>query len=160
MAALMFWSLLLMVLVAASMRNSRSNLEMMMFFCVIGIIFTVVSSRPNASALKLDSQGFTVRFWFKENTYRWIDVKAFKITTRYMGVIPVSRSVGFSFSDNYKRNVVLKIAGKIAAFDRKLPDNYGMKAKELLVLLETCRRQAAANGPVSYPISAAPIEPE
>jgi hypothetical protein len=73
-----------MVLVAASVQNSRSNLGMMMFFCVIGIIFTVVSSRPNASALKLDSQGFTVRFWFKENTYRWIDVKAFKIiTTRY-----------------------------------------------------------------------------
>jgi len=161
MAALMFWSLLLMVLVAASVRNSRSNLGMMMFFCVIGIIFTVVSSRPNASALKLDSQGFTVRFWFKENTYRWIDVKAFKIiTTRYMGVIPVSRSVGFSFSDNYKRNVVLKIAGKIAAFDRKLPDNYGMKAKELLVLLEAWRRQAVANAPSSYPISAAPIEPE
>ena len=161
MAALMFWSLLLMVLVAASVRNSRSNLEMMMFFCVIGIIFTVVSSRPNASALKLDSQGFTVRFWFKENTYRWIDVKAFKIiTTRYMGVIPVSRSVGFSFSDNYKRNIVLKIAGKIAAFDRKLPDNYGMKAKELLVLLETCRRQAVAGAPSSYPISSAPIEPE
>ena len=160
-AALVFWSLLLMVLVAASVRNSRSNLGMMMFFCVIAIIFSVVSSRPNASALKLDSQGFTVRFWFKENTYRWIDVKAFKIiTTRYMGVIPLSRSVGFSLSDNYKRNVVLKIAGKIAAFDRKLPDNYGMKAKELLVLLETCRRQATANGPISYPISALPIEPE
>ena len=161
MAALLFWSLLLMVLVVASVRNSRSNLGMMMFFCVIGIIFTVVSSRPNASALKLDSQGFTVRFWFREDTYRWLDVKAFKIiTTRYMGVIPLSRSVGFSFSDNYKRNVVLKIVGKIAAFDRKLPDNYGMKAKELLVLLETCRRQAAAGGPGSYPISAAPIEPE
>ena len=99
MAALLFWSLLLTVLVAASMRNSRSNLGMMMFFCVIGIVFTLISSRPNASALKLDSHGFTVRFWFKENTYRWIDVKAFKIiTTRYMGVIPLSRSVGFSFS--------------------------------------------------------------
>jgi hypothetical protein len=161
MAALLFWSFLLMVLVATSVRNSRSNLGMMMFFCVIGIIFTFVSSRPNASALKLDSQGFTVRFWFKENTYRWIDIKAFKIiTTRYMGVIPLSRSVGFSFSDNYKRNIVLKIAGKIAAFDRKLPDNYGMKAKELLVLLEACRRQAVADAPSLYPISAAPIEPE
>jgi hypothetical protein len=160
-AALLFWSLLLIVLVVASLRNSRSNLGIMMFFCLIAIVFSVVSSRPDASALKLDSQGFTVRFWFKENTYRWIDVQAFKIiTTRYMGIIPLSRSVCFSFSDHYQRNVLLKIAGKIAAFDRKLPDNYGMKAKELLVLLEACRRQAAANGPGSYPISAAPIEPE
>ena len=121
---LLFWSLLLIVLVAASARNSRSNLGMVVFFCVIGIIFTFVSSRRMLPRSNWDSRGFTVRFWFKEKTDRWIDVKAFKIiTTRYMGVIPLSRSVGFSFSDNYKRNVVLKIAGKIAAFDRKLPDN-------------------------------------
>jgi hypothetical protein len=72
--------------------------------------------------------------------------------------IPLSRSVGFTFCDNSKRNIDLKIAGNIAAFDRKLLDNYGMKPT------------AGAAGGMStpsrsergkhYPISAVPIEPE
>jgi hypothetical protein len=61
-----------------------------------------------------------------------------------MGVIPVSRSVGFSFSDNYKRNVVLKIAGKIAAFDRKLPVELSH------VLRQTVKTHFSSNGESSY----------
>ena len=61
-----------------------------------------------------------------------------------MGVIPVSRSVGFSFSDNYKRNVVLKIAGKIAAFDRKLPVELSH------VLRQTVKTHFSFNGESSH----------
>jgi hypothetical protein len=60
-----------------------------------------------------------------------------------MGVIPVSRSVGFKFSESYPRNVVSRFAGALVSFDRKLHDSYGMKPQELLALLEICRRQAA-----------------
>jgi hypothetical protein len=117
---------------------------------------------PNTSWLKLGPQGFTVRYWFKEDTYRWTDVKEFKlITLRYMGLIPVSRSVGFTFSENYpKRNIVLRIAGALAAFDRKLPNNYGMKAQDLLILLESCRRQAAVADQNLYQVPWPAIEPE
>jgi len=107
---------------------------------------------PGAAWLKLDSQGFTVRAWFKENAYRWTDIKEFKlITYRYMGFIPIRRSVGFTFSR--KRNIIARIAG----FDRILPDNYGMKPKDLMALLELSRHQAASADPsAAWPA----IEPE
>jgi hypothetical protein len=80
---------------------------------------------------------------------------------RYLGIIPVRRSVSFRFSESYgKRNIVLRIAGAIARFDRQLPDNYGMKAKELLVLLESCRRQAVGVDTNRYPVLAPAIEPK
>ena len=139
-----FICLLAIVVTASSARLRHSGGAMLTFLCAFGVVMSSVSLWPNAAWLKLDSQGFTVRYWYKENTYRWIDVKEFKlITYRYMGFIPVRRSVGFTFSESYpKRNVILRLAGAIASFDRNLPDNYGMKAQDLLVLLESCRRQA------------------
>jgi hypothetical protein len=78
-----------------------------------------------------------------------------------MGIIPVRRSVGFRFSESYgKRNIISRIAGAIARFDRQLPDNYGMKAKELLVLLEACRRPVVAVDANQYPVLAPAIEPK
>ena len=75
-----------------------------------------------------------------------------------MGFIPVRHSVVFTFSR--KRNIVARIAGAIASFDRILPDNYGMKAQDLLVLLELCRRQAAAPDANRYQVPWPAIEPE
>ena len=140
---------------------------LLLFFCLLWIVVTMTPSRhpggamysflfaaciivfnawiiPGAAWLKLDSRGFTVRYWFAENTYRWTDIKEFKLLTyRSLGFIPVRRSVCFSFSESYgKRNIVLRVASKIAQYDRNLPNSYGMKAKELLALLELCRRHA------------------
>jgi hypothetical protein len=91
-----------------------------------------------------DPTGFTIRSWFREKTFRWTDIAAFKlITYRYMGFIPMSRSVGFSFSDSYrKKGLALKVAAAIVQFDGSLPDNYGMKAQDLAVYLEARRQQA------------------
>ena len=71
-------------------------------------------------------------------------LQEFKLITQYyLGFIPVHRSVGFTFSESYpKRNVLLRIAGAIASFDRKLPNNYGMKSKDLAMLLASYRSQA------------------
>jgi len=149
-------------MVMTSMRPGRAGGPMIIFICAMGVAMCALTLAPGAASLKLDSQGFTVRYWFKEETYRWTDVKEFNlITLRYVGIIPVRRSVGFRFSESYgKRNIVLRIAGAIARFDRQLPDNYGMKAKELLVLLEGCRRQAVGVDANQYPVLAPAIEPK
>jgi len=55
---------------------------------------------------------------------------------------------------------VPRIAGAIASFDRNLPDNFGMKAKDLAVLLESYRHQALGADPNRYPIPWPAIEPE
>ena len=149
-------------MVMTTLRPGRAGGPMVIFICAMGVMMCALSLVPGAASLKLDSQGFTVRYWFKEGTFRWTDVKEFNlITLRYMGIIPVRRSVGFRFSESYgKRNIVSRIAGAIAQFDRNLPDNYGMKAKELLVLVESCRRQAVGAEADHYQVPWPAIEPK
>jgi len=148
--------------VLTSMRPGRAGGPMVIFICAVGVMMCALALVPGAASLKLNSQGFTVRYWFKEETYRWTDVKEFNlITLRYMGIIPVRRSVGFRFSESYgKRNIISRIAGAIAQFDRQLPDNYGMRARELLVLLESCRRQAVGVDANPYQVPWPAIEPK
>jgi len=96
---------------------------------------------PGGAFLKLDTEGFTTCYWFRETSYRWRDIAEFRVITyRYLGIIPVRRQVGFRFTESSgKRNLALRIAGAIARFDRALPDTYGMKAKELAFLLDRWR---------------------
>jgi hypothetical protein len=146
---LLLFVFLWIVLTATSARTRHSGGAMISFICAAGVIISALSLVPGAAWLKLDSQGFTVKKWFREDTYRWTDIKEFKlITYYYMGFIPVRRSVGFTFSR--KRNIVARIAGAIASFDRILPDNYGMKARDLMALLESSRRQAVGVGADPY----------
>jgi hypothetical protein len=156
---LFFVGFLWIVVTATSSRHSGG--AMLSVICALSIIVCNVSLVPGAAWLKLDSQGFTVRYWFQDNTYRWTDIKEFKLLTQRYMFIPIRRSVVFKFSKTYpKRNIVARIAGAIASFDRNLPDNYGMKAQDLLVLLESCRRQAVAADPNRHQIPWPAIEPE
>ena len=151
---LAFLFLLWIVLTFGPSNNWRIGGAMLSFICFIAILITAASLIPGAMSLKLSSQGFTIRNWFKEESFRWSDVKEFRIITyRYLGFIPIRRSVGFRFSDTYKRNVLRRIAGVLVAFDRILPDNFGMKAKELAALLEATRLQALADPANRYAIS-------
>ena len=114
-----------------SSHSLRTGGVMLSFICFMAILFTAASLIPGAMSLKLSPQGFTIRNWFRDETFRWTDVKEFRlITYRYMGFIPIRRQVGFKFSDTYKRNVLRKIAGALVSFDRILPDNFGMKAQQ------------------------------
>ena len=155
---LFFVCFLWIVVTATSSRHSGGG--MLSFICAVSVIICNVSLIPGAAWLKLDSQGFTVRYWFREDAYRWIDVKEFKLITYSYMFIPIRRSVGFTFSESYpKRNVIARIAGAIASFDRNLPNNYGMKAHDLLALLESSRRQALGADANRYQAPPA-IEPE
>jgi hypothetical protein len=146
------------VVTFGSSHTLRTGGAMLSFFCFIAILMTAASFLPGAMSLKLSPHGFTVRNWFKEESFRWTDVKEFRlITYRYLGFIPVRRSVGFRFSETYKRNVLRRIAGAIVSFDRLLPDNFGMKARQLVALLESARREALADPANSYAISSDPL---
>jgi hypothetical protein len=148
----------MIVVTFGSSHSLRTGGVMLSFICFIAILMTAASLIPGAMSLKLSSRGFTVRNWFKEESFRWTDVKEFRlISYRYLGFIPIRRSVGFRFSDTYKRNVLRRIAGALVSFDRILPDNFGMKAQQLVVLLESARRQALADPANSYAISSDPL---
>ena len=148
----------LWIVLTATSARGRYGGPMISFVCAVGVIVSALSFVPGATWLKLDGQGFTVRKWFRQDTYRWADIKDFRlITYRYMGIIPFRRSVGFTLSG--KRNVVMRVAGALARFDRLLPDNFGMKPRDLMALLELCRREAVAAGVDPY-APPPPIEPE
>jgi hypothetical protein len=134
----------LWLLTVASLMFARVSTGWVSLIWILVAMAFGISLLPGASWLKLDPTGFTIRSWFREKTYRWTDIAVFKlITYRYMGFIPVSRSVGFSFSASYrKKGLALKIASAIVRFDGSLPDNYGMKAQDLAAYLEACRQQA------------------
>lgn len=111
----------------------------------LAFIGGVFSLMPGIGWLKLTQFGFTYRGFLGEKTYRWQDVATFLVVTqRIMGFVPVSRKVGWTFSDSFKKSAVLKITRVMIAFDALLPDTYGLKAAELAALLETCRQQALA----------------
>ena len=136
---------LCLIWLVLTLTSSRHSGGMLSFICAVGVMVANVSPLvPGAAWLKLDSQGFTARYWFKDTTYRWTDIKEFNVITyRYMAVIPIRRLVCFKLSESFgRRNAVVRLAGAIAQFDRTLPDNYGMKPKDLAALLELSRLQA------------------
>lgn len=96
---------------------------------------------PGGAFLKLDQQGFSACYWFRKTRYQWSDIAEFKVITyRYLGIIPLRRMVGFRFTESSgKRHLALRIIGAIARFDRSLPDTYGLKAKQLALLLDRWR---------------------
>jgi hypothetical protein len=137
----LFYLILLPTLARAG--GSSLALAGMAVFAVYGGIMLL----PGSTSLKLDVEGFTSRMAFRDQRYEWNQIAAFKvITTRYMGFIPVRRRVGFDFAESYKKKgLARKFLHAFVPYDRLLPDNYGMKAKDLAVLLETWRvRQQAA----------------
>jgi hypothetical protein len=118
---------------------SRGTLSIL---CGLAALVFAGQLLPGSSCLLLNESGFTVRMWFRDSTYRWCDIETFGIITwRQWGIIPVRRSVSFRYSANRRKhvNVGLKIANAIAGFDGSLPDNYGMKAKDLAAVMDQWR---------------------
>ncbi|MBN9662652.1 MAG: hypothetical protein J0H49_30920 [Acidobacteria bacterium] len=114
----------------------------------IGAFIFFTSLLPSAAWLKLDAQGFTYRIAFREHRYNWADIRSFGVLTRrYLGIIPVSRIVCFTFTEEHKKtkSLLLRMATAIARFDGQLPDNYGMKARDLAALMENWRLQAESS---------------
>ncbi|QOY90058.1 hypothetical protein [Paludibaculum fermentans] len=114
----------------------------------IGAVISFTSLLPSAAWLKLDTQGFTYRIAFRTHQYNWADIQSFAVLTRrYLGIIPISRSVCFTFTAEHKKtkSLLLRMATVIARFDGQLPDNYGMKARDLAALMEIWRLQSASN---------------
>lgn len=101
---------------------------------------------PGAAFLKLDREGFTACYWFTETRYLWSDIAEFRVITyRRWGFIPFRRFVGLRYTESSgKRHLLVRIVGTLARFDRCLPDNYGMKPKELALLLDRWRLGNAA----------------
>lgn len=97
----------------------------------LGTITFILNMLPQASYLKLDSEGFEMCSLFRKHRYSWEDVSYFGV-----GRISHNKMVMFDFSDRYqKARKARKISSMIAGAEGALHDNFGMKAEELADLM-------------------------
>ena len=115
-----------------------------MWLCVgfFGLVagVSVLQLLPQTSCLRLDTEGFTIRSLFREQTYRWDDVDTFGATR-----IGPNKMVGFNFAPHFRRAERLRgVSAALAGFEGALPDTYGMKAEELAHLMNEYKYRHAA----------------
>lgn len=91
--------------------------------CVLLVIILVLWLFPSSSYLLLDEAGLKIRHLFKTSAFRWDDIQKFWADRRITG------QIGVYYLLNGKRLMQVHY----------LPDNYGMKPRELAVLLNQWR---------------------
>lgn len=101
----------------------------------IGSLFVLVQLLPNANSLTLDTEGLTIRAFFRDQRYLWKDIQEFQV-----GKIGLNEMVLFNLTSEFKaRSEADRAASEfmrnINGFDGALPTTYGKSASELCLLL-------------------------
>jgi hypothetical protein len=92
--------------------------------CVLLVMILLLWIMPNSSYLQFDEVGLRIRHLFKTSHYRWDEIQKFWADRRVTG------QLGVYYLLNGKRLMQVHY----------LPDNYGMKPRELAVLLNQWRQ--------------------
>jgi hypothetical protein len=104
------------------------------FFGVLFCVWVMISSRMN---LHLSSKGFNFGTVKRISDYKWTDISSFDVAR-----ISYNDIVCFTFSDSYYGEMKTRSINQgFGGFDRFLPDTYGLKAADLVALLESWRKQ-------------------
>ena len=100
------------------------------FFGICFLVF-VVQLIPGSTELKLTEEGFEMTNLFRKNTTKWTDVESFQI-----GYLGRNKTIMFDFVEQYKKQATGKIIAKqISGNHGALPSTYGLRAAELLQIL-------------------------
>jgi len=117
------------------------------FFGLCAALFAV-RLLPGASYLKIGPLGIEWCMLWRKHSTAWSGIQEFGVAQIDipLGIIPNRRrKIGLTLLPDrieYEKHQWLKTIGKaLVGFDDVLPDNYGMKPEELVVLLEEKRRQ-------------------
>lgn len=107
-------------------------------FFSLGIIVAIIQIIPNGSYLVLRNEGFEVCSLFKKYFEEWKNINEFGVIT-----INSNDMIGYNYTPGYgKKGVVGKMSKGLTGFEAALPDTYGLKAPELLLLMEKYRAKA------------------
>ncbi len=113
----------------------------------LGIVFfglclsvSLICMLPNASYLRLTSDGFTICSLFRAQTIRWNDVTGFGV-----GRILTNKIVMFNYVESYQRSPELRSFNtELTGFEAAIPDSYGLTHEDLADLLN--RYKASSHG--------------
>lgn len=92
---------------------------------------------PGSSYLDLQAEGFEMRTLYRKWFVRWVDTEPF-VAIR-VGSKPM---VGWSYVSGYvPRTSARRLSLSIAGVEAALPDTYGLKVTELVMLMNTRRTE-------------------
>ncbi|MES2708051.1 MAG: hypothetical protein V4726_15775 [Verrucomicrobiota bacterium] len=106
----------------------------------LGLLFSAIQLHPRGTFLRLDEKGFTFCALFRSHTVPWAVVQEFG-----MPHVGVNRRVAWNYTSGYPDHKKSRSAVKsLSGFEAALPDTYGMKARDLAILLESWRQKSVA----------------
>jgi hypothetical protein len=104
----------------------------------LGVLVFAINLLPGASYLLVTEEGIEVASLFRRKRHKWSDFAGFGTYSLYQKGIPIRTCVGIRFRDELKgASQFARSVARAASdgFDGALPDSYGMKPKDLAVLL-------------------------
>ncbi len=100
------------------------------FFGLCLLVF-IVQLIPGSTELKLTEEGFEMTSLFRKSITKWTDVKSFKV-----GYLGQNKTIKFDYVDRYIKHTIGKsIAKQLSGNHGALPTTYGLKATELLKIM-------------------------
>ena len=106
-------------------------------FFGIGMLISIIKVLPGSSYLKLSKTGFEYSSLFRRHSVDWEDILEFRIMKLKQSGLTVNKFVGWIYCKNaHDKGFSKKLSKSITGIEAGLPDTYGLKAEELLKLLE------------------------
>ena len=99
------------------------------------------------ATLVLSPTGFSVNSLGRHWTRRWEDIDSFVV----IRPAALSEMVGINFRADYAAHGVRTVVRNVVGYESALPDTFGMKAKDLVTLLNEWRNRHSSAGRVDCP---------
>jgi hypothetical protein len=109
------------------------------FFGLCLLVF-VIQLIPGSTELTLTNKGFEMTNLFRRSFTKWQDVKTFKI-----GYLGRNKAVLFDYVEGHRKHQTGKLIAKnLSGSHGALPSTYGLKASELLDILNEWKNKYGA----------------
>lgn len=109
------------------------------FFGICLLVF-LIQLIPGSTELTLTKDGFEMTSLFRKSTTKWTDVDSFKI-----GYLGQNKTVMFDYIDGHNKHETGKLIAKgLSGSHGALPTTYGLKATELLRILNEWKNKYGA----------------
>jgi hypothetical protein len=116
--------------------NSFIGGMIMIILFGLGSVFTL-GNIIYGSYLKLNEEGFELKFSFKKNFTKWKDVNRFSVS-----IIGRKKFVSYEYSNSYrKQEGAREFAKMISGTEAILPDNFGKKTEELADIMNSWKKK-------------------
>jgi hypothetical protein len=109
------------------------------FFGICMIVF-LIQLIPGSTELTLTKEGFEMTSLFRKSKIRWTDIESFKI-----GYLGRNKTVMFDYKESHSKHETGKLISKgLSGSHGALPTTYGLKATELLKILNEWKNKYGA----------------